>query len=86
MRPRPKASPWPFIGMGGMACLLFLYAGSSIFAPMWVVLIMIAVWAVLFALACRWFTARPRWVLWVAVAGAVIWFGVTIGGGLAFDW
>jgi hypothetical protein len=72
--------------MGALACLLFLYAASATFAPVWAVLVMVAVWAALFVLACRWFTPRPRRVLWVAVAGAVLWFAFAIGGGLAFDW
>jgi hypothetical protein len=72
--------------MAGMAGLLFLYAASASFAPVWAVLGLLAVWVVLFVLGCRWFTPHPRRVLWVAVAGAVLWFAVAIGGGLAFDW
>ena len=86
MRRLPKASPWPFVGMAGMACLLFLYAASNTFAPWQVVAGLLVVWVVLFVLACHWFTATSRRPLWVAVAGAVIWFAVTVVGGLAFDW
>lgn len=81
-----KVSPWPFVGMGGLACLLFLYAASATFAPWWAVVLLLAVWVVLFVLACRWWTSYPRRVLWAAVTGAVVWFLVAIVGGIALDW
>ena len=85
-RRRTKLSPWPFVGMGGLACVLFLDAASSVFAPWWVVAPLIVVWLALFVLACRWFTPHPRRVLWAAVAGVAVWFVVTVVGGIAFDW
>jgi hypothetical protein len=72
--------------MGALACLLFLYAASATFAPGWAVLVMLAVWVVLFVLACRWFMPHPRRVLWVAVGGAALWFVFAVGGGIALDW
>ena len=83
---RRRISPWPFVGMGAMACLLFLYAASSTFMPWGAVTLLIVVWLVLFVLACRWFTPHPQRVLCAPVTGAIVWFLVAIVGGLAFDW
>lgn len=83
---RAKASPWPFVGMAGMACVLFLDAASSSFAPWGVVVVLLASWVVLFVLACRWFMPHPRRVLWAAVGGVVAWFVICIVGGLLVDW
>ena len=47
-RPRrgPKAiSPWPFVGMAGMACVFFLYAASGLLAPWWAVVAAAGLWA-----------------------------------------
>jgi hypothetical protein len=69
-----KASPWPFIGMVGMACVLFLYAFSGLLAPTWFVVFLLAIWLVLFVLAIRWFTRHPKRVLVLPVVAAVLWF------------
>lgn len=68
-----KASPWPFVGMAGMACAFFLYAASGLLAPWWSVVSLLAVWVALFALACAWWTPHPRRLPWVAVVAIVLW-------------
>ena len=82
MTERPPApadvSPWPFVGMAGMACVFFLYAASVLFAPWWSVLLLLLAWAGLFLVACAWWSLHPRWVPGVAVAAGVLW--------LAFVW
>ncbi|MGB0099315.1 MAG: hypothetical protein WBP61_03455, partial [Nocardioides sp.] len=59
---RAEVSPWPFVGMGGMACVFFLYAASGLFAPWWVVVLLLVVWAALLLVASAWWTLHPRWV------------------------
>jgi hypothetical protein len=77
-----KVSPWGFIGIGALACLLFLDLASLRFAPWWTVVVLGVIWLLLFARACRWFTTAPQRVAWVALGGFVAWAVVVIGGGL----
>lgn len=83
---RPKASPWPFVGMGGLACLLFLDAASVTLVPWGVVVVLVALWVVLFVCACRWFVPHPRRVLWTTVVGFAGWLVIVVAGGVVFDW
>ena len=69
-----KLAPWGFIGIGALACELFLYAASATFAPLWLVGLLILIWLPLMALGMKWFSPRPRWTLWAAVVGAMVWF------------
>jgi len=62
--------------MAGMACALFLYAGSALFAPWWAVVLLLVCWAGLLLLAGAWWTPRPSWVPGVAVAAVVLWAAV----------
>jgi hypothetical protein len=84
--PLAKASPWPFVGMAGMACAFFLYAASGLLAPWWGVVLLLGVWVVLFAIACAWWTPYPRRLPWVAVVAIVLWFAVVSAGGAWLGW
>jgi FtsH-binding integral membrane protein len=65
----------PFVAVGGMAVALFLYAYAAIAQPSPLhSLVMPLVWVVLFAITCRWFTARPRAVLVLPVVAVAVWF------------
>lgn len=75
MTERQEISPWPFVGMAGMACAFFLYAASVLFAPWWSVLLMLVLWVALFVVACAWWSLHPRWVPGVAVAALLAWVG-----------
>ena len=70
---RVEVSPWPFVGMGGLACVLFLDLASVLFAPWWVVAVLVVVWVALFVVACAWWSLRPRWVPGVAVVALLAW-------------
>ena len=70
-----KLSPWGFIGMGVLACDLFLYGASATFAPLWLVAMTILLWLLLMGLATRWFSARPMWTFWVSIVGVLLWMG-----------
>lgn len=83
---RNATSPWPFVGMGGMACALFLYAFSGLLAPWYAVLGLLAVWIAAFVVATRWWTPYPRRVPFVAVATIALWFAVMYAGGAWLDW
>jgi hypothetical protein len=74
-----KASPWPFVGMGGLVCLAFLYGASALFLPWWAVAVLYLAWLVLFARACRLFTPRPRAVVGLAVVGLLLWLVAVVG-------
>ncbi len=65
----------PFIGLGGMATMLFLYAYSAIVLPGVVTLVVLpAVWLALLALSLAWFTRHPRRVLAAPFVAAAVWF------------
>ncbi|MDT0203344.1 hypothetical protein [Nocardioides sp. AE5] len=82
MRVVEKASPWPFVGMGAMACAFFLYAAAWPLAPWWVYVGMWLVWLVLFVTATRWWTPHPKRVPVLGIAAIAGWFAVYLGGGL----
>lgn len=73
-----KADPWPFVGMAAMACVFFLYAASVLFAPWWVVALLMVAWAALLVVACAWWTPHPRWVPWVPGVATLLWVGVVL--------
>ncbi len=86
-RPRTvRASPWPFVGMAGLACTLFLYAVSGLVAPWWGVLGLVAVWLVIFAMGCRWWTRHPARVAVLPLVALAVWFAVVSAGGAWLGW
>lgn len=71
----------PFIGLGGLFVAAFLYGYVAIVLPSWThSLLMPALWLVLFALACRWFTRSPYAVLALPVLAVAVWFVVMLSG------
>ena len=87
-RPRghPDVSPWPFVGMAGMACAFFLYAASGLVAPWWAVVALLVVWVLLFVVALAWWSLHPRWVPGLAVVAVRLGFAVVTAGGVFLDW
>ncbi len=79
-------SPWPFVGMGGMACAFFLYAASGLVAPWWGVTALLVVWLLLFLVATAWWTLHPTWVPWLAVGAVVFWFAAVTAGAAFLGW
>ena len=86
MTTRAKASPWPFVGMAGMAAVFFLYAASGLVAPTWALTVLMFVWLVLFVTACRWWTPHPKRVLLLPVVAIVVLFAVVAAGAAWLDW
>ena len=84
---RPNAtSPWPFVGMAGMACAFFLYAASGLVAPGWAVAVLLLVWALLLVVACVWWTPHPKRLPFVAGFAIVLWFAAVTAGGAWLGW
>jgi hypothetical protein len=80
MTAQDRAQAGPFIGIGGLVVALFLYGYSAIAFPSWLhSLVMPVIWLVLFVLASRWFSRRPRAVPVLAVIAFVAWFGLLLG-------
>ncbi len=86
--PRPDARPYrsSFIGMAGLAMMLFLILASSSVLPWWVVGVLILVWVAALVRSSRWFMTRPRWVLATPAVVLVIWLVTLMGGAIAFGW
>ena len=85
-RKRNATSPWPFVGMAGMACAFFLYAASGLVAPAWAVVVLLLVWVALLVVAARWWTPHPRRVPLVALFAMAFWFAVVTAGGAWLGW
>ena len=75
-----------FVGMCGMASVLFLVLASGLVAPAWAVVVLTLVWVVLFVLAVRWFMHHPWRVAALPVLMAVVWFGSVMAGAVFLDW
>lgn len=78
--------PWGFVGMGAMACLLFLDLGTANVAPWWVTTAFVLLWLVLFAVAVRWFVPHPRRVLWLPALGFALWLPTIVVGTRSLGW
>lgn len=67
-----------FIGICGLACVLFLDLAVAGAMRWWVVTGLVLLWLVLFVLSCAWFVARPRRVLVLPVVGLAVWAGAVV--------
>jgi prepilin signal peptidase PulO-like enzyme (type II secretory pathway) len=83
---RNATSPWPFVGMAGMACAFFLYAASGLVAPWWGVTLLLLLWLVMFVIGCTWWTPHPKRLLVLPVVAVALWFGLITLGAVLFDW
>jgi len=81
-----KVSPWGFVGIGGMACVLFLDLGSANVAPWWVTVLFLLLWVVLFLLAARWWTRQPTRAAWLPVVAFVVWLPTIVFGTRNLGW
>ncbi len=85
---REPLSPWPFAGMIGLACVAFLIGATPVVVgtPWWVIVVLGVVWVVAFLLALQWFTSRPRTVIVLPVAVALVWLATVLGGAAWLGW
>ena len=79
MAPDDLRQTGPFIGIGGVVVVAFLYAYVAIaFPDVLHSLVMPLLWLAIFVLACRWFTRRPHAVVVLPVVAALLWFALLL--------
>ncbi|MEU8001430.1 hypothetical protein AB0B66_09750 [Catellatospora sp. NPDC049111] len=68
------------LGVVAHVVLLPYYLASGLVAPLWAVIVLVAVWAALGVLAIRWWRSRPFLVPLVPVIAVAVWFaGISAG-------
>jgi hypothetical protein len=72
----------------GLACVAFLIGATpvAVGAPWWAIALLALVWVAALLLAVGWFTARPRAVVLIPLAVAVVWLATVIGGARFLGW
>ena len=60
MPPLERVSPWPFTGLGILACTFFLFGGSLIYLHWWIVLILYLLWVPMALSASTAFARNPK--------------------------
>ena len=85
---REPLSPWPFVGLVGLACVAFLIGATpiAIGAPWWAIVLLVVVWLAALAMAIAWFTTRPRAVALLPAVVALGWMATVVGGARFLDW
>lgn len=86
VRAASPISPRPFIGIGMLVAALFLYGWSVTAVPWYVSVPLLLFWVFLLLVSLAWWSVHPDRLPWVAVVAYVVWFGVVLGGGIAFNW
>jgi hypothetical protein len=86
--PRADARPQrvAFIGMAGMAMVLFLILASGTVIPWWGLTGLSLVWLGALVQGTRWFMRHPGRVLALAVGMLLLWLVVLYGGAVLLDW
>lgn len=72
--------------MAGLVSVLWIYGASVLLGPNWLPVPLVALWLVLFVLACRWFVRRPLAVLALPVVALVVWLAVVVAGIVWLGW
>ncbi len=90
--PTPSPSPGPrhrigaYVGLAGLAPLLFLVLASVLMAPTGAVVALTVVWLLLFGLALRWFVPHPWRVAALPLVMLVVWLGTLSLGDAVLGW
>lgn len=79
-----RSGPW--IAVGGMAVLLWLFVASLLFAPWGAVVGFVVLWLVLALVTSRTIRVRPASSPWVPAAGFVLWVALSLAGGAWLGW
>lgn len=66
--PLERVSPWPFVGLGTLACTFFVFGGSLIYMHWWIVLILYLLWFPMAVRASAAFARNPRIVFPISLA------------------
>ena len=85
---REPLSPWPFVGLIGLACVAFLIGATpvAVAAPWWAIAVLALVWVVALVVAIVWFTARPRSVALLPLGVVALWVVTVLGGAQWLGW
>ena len=85
---REPLSPWPFVGLVGLACVAFLIGATpvAVAAAWWAISLLVVAWLVALLLAITWFTTRPRAVALLPAVVALVWLATVVGGARFLDW
>lgn len=75
-----------WLGLAGHAVVFFWYLASGLVAPLWAVIALLVVWAVLLVVAIRLLRTRPVLVLLVPVVAYIIWFAAISAGEAWLGW
>lgn len=67
-----------FIGMIILTCVPFLIFGANAVYGWWAAAGMLVVWVFLLAQGTRWFMPHPRRVVFLGVAGVLVWVAVVV--------
>lgn len=81
-----RVSPWPWVGLGAMISVGFLYGASALVAPWWAVLLLALGWVGGLVLCLHWWTPRPRRLVVVAGVATLVWFSVLVAGARFLGW
>jgi hypothetical protein len=73
-------------GMVLMLGALPFFLAAGLLAPVWAVVVLDAVWLVLFALGLWWFRAHPYRVLALPFAAAALWLAAMTAGEAFLGW
>lgn len=86
----PRASARPqrssFIGMAGLAMVLFLILASGAVVPLWAIGLLTLVWVLALVQSARWFMTHPSRVVAAPMLMTVLWLAVVYGGAVWLDW
>ncbi|HEX8487745.1 MAG TPA: hypothetical protein VF642_04295 [Propionibacteriaceae bacterium] len=87
LRPRRTASlVAASLAMLALLVLAPFFLSSGLMAPLWAVVVLMAVWLALFVLGCLWFRRRPWWTLPLPVVALLIWLGTMTAGEAWLGW
>lgn len=74
------------LGLLLMLVVGYIYLVSGLVAPMWAVIALLLIWAVVFVLGIREWNSRPLWILAAPFALFVFWAVVIWAGGQFLGW
>lgn len=74
------------VAMLALVALAPFYFAAGLMAPLWAVIVLVAVWVALFVLGCFWFRRRPLWTLPLPVVALLIWWGGLTAGEAWLGW
>ena len=85
---REPLSPWPIVGLVGLACVAFLIGATpvAVGAPWWAITLLALVWVGALLLAIGWFTTRPKVVALLPLLMSLVWVATVVGGARFLDW